>query len=49
MNAVNGSNASHPCVSVLLRPGRCRGDGQWGGASAGRGQIPAAVTGALFD
>ncbi len=47
--SVNGPNAPHPCVSVLVRPGRCCGDGQWGGASAGRGQIPAAVTGALFD
>lgn len=47
VTAGNRPNVSHPCVCI--RPRCCRGDDQWGGASAGRGQIPAAVTGPLFD
>lgn len=37
------------CACVFIRPGGCRGNGQWAGASAGCGPIPAAVTGTLFD
>lgn len=37
------------CVCVCFRSGCSRGDAERGGDGAGRGPVPAAVPGVLFD